>query len=119
MVEEHQRKGQMEWDPVKVSLYLSQRQQNGRTIGGHELRTELKSQPVLNANVLDYLLAHPELIPESWKGKNVYFWGTIYRSPGTYLYVRNLYWDDGRWRWSYDQLVNGWLGSRPAAVSIA
>jgi len=33
----------------------------------------------MNANVLDYLLAHPELIPEDWKNKYVFFWGTIYR----------------------------------------
>lgn len=39
----------------------------------------LVDRVALNANVLDYLLAHPELIPEDWNGKSVFFWGTIYR----------------------------------------
>jgi hypothetical protein len=86
-VEEHKKGGQLKWDPKKVSLYLPKRQQNGKVIGGNELREELKDQPVLNANVLDYLLANPHLIPEEWKNKYVFFWGTIYRDSHGNLYV--------------------------------
>lgn len=76
------RAGRLSWD-VEVqreALYLSERQQPGETIQGMELYKELKAKsiPMLNANVLDYLLAKPHLIPKSWEGKRVDFWGTIY-----------------------------------------
>jgi len=68
-VEYHKKGGMFEWDPTKVRLHLSPNQQNNKTIKGHNLRKELEQEPVLNANVLDYLLAHPEPIPEDWKEK--------------------------------------------------
>lgn len=114
-VEEHRQGGQFAWDKAKTGLYLADRQKSG-TIVGNELRKVLKDQPVLNANALDYLLANPHLIPEEWKGKYVFFWGTIYRSSGGGLYVRCLCWDDGRWRWGSFWLGYGWFGGFPAAV---
>ena len=72
--------------------------------------------PVLNANVLDYLLAHRELIPEEWKGNAIFFWGPIYRLSGGDLCVRCLYWDDDAWHWGYCWLDDGWGGYYPAAV---
>ncbi|MFZ2167563.1 MAG: hypothetical protein WAV50_01690 [Minisyncoccia bacterium] len=51
-----------------------------------------------NANVLDYALAHQELIPASCKGRVVAFPGTTYRiCPGGALYVRCLVYRD----WGY------------------
>lgn len=98
-VEEHQKGDQIEFDPDKIDLYLSPNQQDGKRIEGNKLRQELKNKKVMNACVLDHLLANPELIPESWKGKLVFFWGTIYRSSVRRLYVRFLYWDGSAWRW--------------------
>ena len=49
----------------------------------------------LNANVLDYLLAHTELIPESWKDKYIVFRGTTYLDGSDNFYVRCLRWRDG------------------------
>ena len=78
--------------------------------------------PVLNANLLDYLYEHPELIPESWKKdasgntRYMFFWGTVCRSSGGHLYVRCLYWYDGRWDWSIYWLGNVFVGSNPAVV---
>lgn len=121
-VEEHKKGGQFAFDPAKIKLYLSPNQQDGEVIGGNELRKEMASEPVLNANVLDYLLAHPELIPEDWKkdeqGKTryVFFWGTIYRYSSGYLCVRSLYWGGGSWGWSGRWLDGGWRGVDPAAV---
>jgi hypothetical protein len=103
-VESHKKIGNLEWDPTKVKLHLSLNQQNGKCIEGNKLRAELASEPVLNANVLDHLLAHPELIPEEWKGKAIFFWGTIYRCSDGRLCVRYLYWRDGRW------YCDRWLG---------
>jgi len=116
-VEEHKKGGQLEWDPSKVSLYLSEYQKGGRFIQGYDLRKELEGKPVLNANVLDYLLDHPELIPEEWKGKAIFFWGTVYRYSGGSLYVRCLYWGGSQWRWDYDWLVDDWFDDRPVALA--
>jgi len=115
-VEQHRKAGQLEWNPERISLYLSKRQKNGGDIGGHDLRKELESQPVLNACVLDYLLANPELIPESWRGKAVFFWGTIYRDAVDRLYVRHLYWYGGGWGWYYYWLGGVWRDCCTAAL---
>ncbi|MCX6778728.1 MAG: hypothetical protein NTU97_00660 [Candidatus Magasanikbacteria bacterium] len=115
-VEEHKKGGQFLLDPTKVRLRLSHYQQGGRITSGYDLRKELAGIRVLNACVLDYLLAHPELIPESWKSKYVYFWGTIYRGAGGNLYVRSLCWNDGGWYGSCRWLGRDWHGCGPAAV---
>lgn len=107
--------GKLLWDKTKIALFLAERQKKG-LIGGHDLRKELEGEPVLKANVLDYLLAHTKLIPESWKGKYVFFWGTVYRYPGGYLYVRYLSWDGGGWSGRYRWLGRGWASGYPAAV---
>lgn len=115
-VEEHQKGGMFKWDAANVALHLDKGQKNGKYIEGHKLRKELAGKPVLSANVLDYLLAHPHLIPEEWKGKLVFFWGTIYRYRGGSLCVRYLRWGGDGWSWNFLWLVDGWTGSDPAAV---
>ena len=115
--ESHRKQGSLGWDPKKIQLYLSAEQQGDKCIEGNKLRKELESQPVLNANVLDYLLAHSELIPDSWKGKYIFFWGTVYRGSGSRLCVRCLCFDGRSWRWSCDWLGCGFRSSRPAAVA--
>jgi len=121
-VEQHIKGGKFIFDLASVFLYLSKKQQNGGYILGDDLRKELRRKPILNANVLDYLLAHPEIIPEEWK-KNasgntryIFFWGTIYRDSDGSLYVRSLYFSEGRWFWSCRRLDLRWHGSHPAVV---
>lgn len=98
-------------------LYLSGRQENGRCFEGNRLRKELGWRPpVFNANLLDYLLANHQLIPEEWKVKRVFFWGTIYRGVSGDLYIRCLYWDGGRWSWKARCLANHWGVTSPAAM---
>ncbi len=116
-VESHKKGGQLEWDPQKVQLYLAAGQQGGECIGGNELRLVLETQWVYNANLLDYLLAHPELIPGEWKGKYVFFWGTIYRLFDGNLYVRYLYFNGKSWSWGYVWLGYGFGSNFPAAVA--
>lgn len=113
---DHQKGGQLVWDTATVELWLSRNQLNGE-IEGNKLLKELASQPVLNANVLDFLLANPDLIPEEWKGKAVFFWGTIYRCPFGFSYVRYLCWRGGRWVWDALWLGHDWRGNYPALVS--
>ncbi len=120
-VEEHKKGGQFVWDPTKVELYLSKSQKDGKTIEGNKLRKELENDPVFNANLLDYLLKNPHLIPEEWKKdekgntRDIFFWGTIYRDSDGSLYVRCLYWCDGQWNWRCGWLGFGWDDYAPAA----
>ncbi|MBT3231005.1 hypothetical protein HN358_04495 [Candidatus Uhrbacteria bacterium] len=118
---EHRKGGQIEFDPSKIVLHLESEQQRS-TIVGNELRKRLEGQPVMNANVLDHLLANTRLIPEDWKADEqgrircIYFWGTIYRDSGGRLYVRYLCWNDGQWRWYCSWLDDPWDSQRPAAI---
>ena len=129
-IEEHQKGGAYKWnkDTQKDAFYLSKGQAGGKCIEGNKLRKELtdKSTPVLNANVLDYLLANPHLIPEEWKRdgqgntRYLFFWGTLYRNrSGNHLCVRYLYWHDGRWNWSAHWLINVCYGFYPAALRVS
>ena len=115
-IEKHEKGGVFHLTPTSIGLYLSKRQKNGKVISGNDLRKELEAEPVLNACVLDYLLAHQNLIPESWKEKAVFFWGTVYRNAGGSLYVRYLCWGGGRWFWACGWLDDDWDGDYPAAV---
>ena len=115
-VEEHKKGGFFKFDLAKISLYLSKKQEKG-SIGGHDLRKKLSGKPVMNANVLDYLLAHPELIPESWKDKAIFFWGTIYRYSDGLLFVRYLYWYGSEWLWNYFWLDSDFNSNSPAVLA--
>ncbi len=121
-VEEHQKGGQWKFDPKQVEFFLASGQKDGKVLEGNKLRKELAKKSVFNANVLDYLLANPHLIPEEWKTdgngntRYIFFWGTVYRGRGGDLCVRYLYWRDDGWYWSYDWLDNDWHGHNPAAV---
>ena len=117
-VEEHRKGGIFTWDPTNVKLYLSKKQRGEKHITGNDLRKELTHEPVLNANVLDYLLKseNQHLIPEEYKGKAVFFWGTIYRHSGGSLYVRYLCWGGDRWGWSWRWLGRDFNSYNPAVV---
>jgi len=118
----HQKGGSFKWDPAKVQLYLSPNQQDGKSVKGDALSAELAGQPVFNANLLDYLLAHKHIIPEEWKKdeqghtRYIFFWGTEYRRSGGRPFVRCLSWTDGRWHWSRLWLVCSWGVGAPAAL---
>lgn len=121
-VEEHRKDGVVIWDPSKVSLYLSKGQKGDKRIVGNDLRKELAKKPTMNANVLDYLLKNPHLIPEDWKKgdrgntRYIFFWGTVYRYSGGGLFVRSLYWDDSAWDWGCLWLALDFGGVSPAAL---
>ena len=116
-------RGDLIFDTTKITPYFSERQKNGKTIVGHDLRKELEGQPVLNACVLDHLLANTNLIPEAWKvdenGNTLYhfFWGTLYRGSSGLLYIRCLYWSGGGWDWDCIWLDDRFDGQRPAVLA--
>lgn len=116
-VAEHKKAGQFEWSPNKVRLYLSENQKDGKWIKGEKLQPEVAAQSPFNANLLDFLLAHPELIPEEWKGKAMFFWNTVYRSADGRLCVRCLSWGGDCWYWSCGWLGDAFDSSSPAACS--
>jgi hypothetical protein len=100
------------WDAApRVELYVDDTQ-NNNDIHGTTVRERLRGKPVLNANVLDFLLRNPHLVPEDWKKdkrgnpRRIFFWGTIYCRPNDDLYVRYLCWDD---KWGWDAY---WLGAK-------
>ena len=122
----HQKEGRWNWDHSEVQLYQDEVQIHGLgQLPGNELRCKLPKE-VLNANVLDYLLVHPELIPEEWKDKCVFFWGTIYESGTGRLFVRFLhwyvspyYWEDQKGKWlSNDHWLYNAIGSNDFAAVL-
>ena len=110
-------RGKFPWNSASVRLHLSPNQQGGKHIDGKKLRKELEKERVYGAWLLDFYLAHPELIPDEWKGKAVFFWGTIYRSAVGRLYVRYLYWDGKRWSSHFGWLDDSFHDYSPAACS--
>lgn len=116
-VEEHRRTGNFVWNLEKIRLHRSHGQGIGEIVSGFDVREELKEKPILNANVLDYLYAHPELFREEWEGERICFWGTIYRHLEGYLGVRYLRRNDGELRWGMLFLKDTWHVNDPAAVS--
>jgi len=125
-VESHQKGGKLIFDPAKIKLYLSPNQQSGKYITGDELRKELENKLVLNANVLDYLMKNPYLIPEDWKKdrkgnvRYIFFWGTIYIDPGSHQFVPRLFWSPVVSKWFCDthMLSDHWGGYDPATVLV-
>jgi hypothetical protein len=113
---EHKKGGKFEWNSSNLKLYVSPNQQGKSGIGGNQLREELKGKSPYNANLLDYLLENPDLVPEQWKGKFVYFWGTVYQDTGDKTCVRCLCRHRGEWRWHYGWLESDFIGSEPAVV---
>lgn len=107
--------GKLYANDKEVIRHLSPNQQNGKNMKGHALRNELKDKQVLNACILDALLANPQLIPDEWKNGRTYFWGTIFRDADGSLCVEYLFWDDDRWNWYCHWLDNDWNDGEPAA----
>ena len=115
-VESHKKGGLLDVTKAKIGLYLSPNQQGSGRIEGNKLREELGDKPVLNANLLDWYLANPSLIPEDWRRRVVFFWGTIYRDSDGLLFVRDLYWNGNQWRWDVSWLGSDWFSCNPVAI---
>jgi hypothetical protein len=105
----------------KLVLYRSARQKAGTEITGYELKDEMLGQKVINANVLDAVYEHPELVPDEWRTTSrstptIVFWGTIYADDGNTLFVREGWFGRcgstvEKWCRSYMRLDNHYIGS--------
>jgi len=117
-------RGQLLWDQAMVRLQFSTNQEDGSVLDGIKFRDELEleNDPVLSANVLDFLLENPHLIPSEWKKDAnkktlyIFFWGTLYRSSNDGLYVRCLFFGGGKWRSNYYLVDSDSFDNGPAAV---
>lgn len=111
--------GKLIWDPKKIRFHLDPAQYGDGTLKGYDLKEKLSGQPVLTANVLDYLLDHwlvyPEIIPLEWQEKVICFWGTIYNWFG-HQDVLCLRWGNLGWCRDKCSLNEFWGAGRPAAV---
>jgi hypothetical protein len=96
-VERHVGCGIWKLDFDLIELFSSEKQEKGYKL--KKVVNTTKGKNFLNANVLDYLLDYPTLIPESWKGKKVFFWNTIYRYSCGEFCVRYLSWNGSEWDW--------------------
>ncbi len=107
-VVKHIQRGKIPWDPSKFTLQLSQSQQKEEKVQALQIQSEMEGAQTENANLLDYLISHPYLIPEKWKkGKDgkiqyILFWATIYENPSLNVtVVPSLYFSGGVWKIHY------------------
>lgn len=78
-IDEHREEEIFIIDPTKGPCDLTRKQKDKSSMGV-DIRNELRRKKIMNVNVLDYLIENPELIPEKWNDKLIYFWGTVYKS---------------------------------------
>jgi len=120
---EHIGSGLFEWDPAspRVSLYFPKLDASGRFIEKEEVLKGVGKLCLLNANMLDLLLASPFLYPEEWKKETyghytfICFWGTTYRNGGV-DYIRSLYYNGESLRQHLHRLDRGFDANSPIAV---
>ena len=111
------RTGLWKWRKEQVKLSLPAYRGGINWIRDEKFKDNLENKPILNANVLDYLLANPILIPAEWKGAPVFFWGTIYRDSAGSPCVRYLNWSRKGW-WSWEHDLVGWNLSFASSVAL-
>jgi len=113
--------GTIEWQPGMIELFFSERQLRTEWVRGHWIRQEFQGKPLLNACVLDYLLAHTEIIPDDFKDdsreKRIYFWGTIYRNRAHNSCVRYLCFRAGQWISDIHEYYVAFLSSDDPALT--
>jgi len=87
----------LNFDPSKVFCFVSEKQEAGNSVEGIYLIEMLTRRFLLNANVLDHLLKHQELIPKDWFGYSIVFLGTTYTNADGKQFARYLYNDGHQW----------------------
>ncbi len=110
-------------DGKTINLFLSWQQKANVVIVGHEFPKEVEKRGSnISAKVLDYLVAHPGLWPESWKNKDggiidIFFLDDIFRDPGSnYLCARHGCWIEDKIVPGYRWLHTEWLMDSRVAI---
>lgn len=109
--------GQLLWSDDSAALWVAAGPRL-RPMKGTLLKARVEAKPALNATVLDYLFEFPELIPVSWEGLYVFFWGTIYRRHSG-LAVRGLYLKGGILSIASRLLTRRWSAFNPAVIATS
>lgn len=107
-----------EIDLSAVRLESMLKPEDGGSVQGKEKLRRLKADGRirLDAAVFKVLWDNQALIPESWKGKLIFFDGTVLRSPSGRRCVLCLCWAGSRWAWDYYWLDFDWGDNGPSAV---
>lgn len=103
----HRKHGVFKWSPSNFDLWCPE----GESYSGFDVFRFLGDESsLLNACVLDFLLANPAYIPSEWEGKNIAFAGTVYQcsSPSCIGDVRCLSQIDGTWHETRQPLDHLW-----------
>lgn len=101
----HLRGNELFLEERKIVLYLTPEQRLGERVNWENLRMRLKNISV-DKYVCDYLLDHPNLIPESF-GEPIVFLETMVWAEGLRRYVKYLYRSEGG-----DWLTGAWPATR-------
>lgn len=102
-LEKHDRRGKISIDPTKITLAG----ENDKGTVEDVLKKYEKRNPA-NGNILDYLLQHPELVPEEWNNYYLFFPGTLYRGREGYWRVPYARWASSAWLRCAYWLRNTW-----------
>lgn len=114
-IEEHKKGGRFVFDSAHVRLYRDTSQEKFGIKGTH-LYGKLKNASVMNELMLEWYLTNPQHISEEWKGKFVFFWGTIYRNFSGKLCVRCLFWSGLQWSTGFYSFGSDFRSESFAAV---
>lgn len=96
---EHDRHADVEWNPNKLAFYQPPEHGQGKNLTLKQVQQGLcilNLLQILNANVLDFLLKNPDLLPPKLmigphgQRRDLYFFGTRYRYRGAAC-IRYLY----------------------------
>jgi hypothetical protein len=125
-VASHTSLGRLEWGGYNVEL-IQDSAQSAASIRGDVLQRMLKHRRLLNATVLDYLVAYQEMIPEGWEcdaegnPRFITFFGTLFASADSdTLWVKymNKDPDSKRWEWGIVSLSEAWHGRHTYAAVL-
>ncbi len=109
----HISNGLLKWDISKISLFVSKEFDRPCELykelcdefdGSYPSYKKISNKSLANARVAEYLLAHPDLIPEEWKEYTyILFLGTVYCCPfdAPWLEASSIYWDKENLVWRY------------------
>jgi hypothetical protein len=107
-------RGQIAFDPNRLHLYLLG---EGESIIGKTMQSRLSGKSVLPYQVLEFMLDHPELVPDEFRsGDAIHFWGTIFEDDEENLYVPYIYWNDYVFDDGLTSIQAMWTLNMPAAI---
>lgn len=109
-----------ELDLAKVRLETTLKRGESSVNGEEKLRRLKKLDCIrLDAKVFQALWENKHLIPGDWKGKTIFFVGTIFRGRHGDRYILALFWGGSAWGWNSYWLDCDWGAHDPSAVLAA